>query len=148
MRGEVTKAEVPHGEQRCVRTQCVFVNLCLCTQGRNTLIDTLVRDTADSCKHCSDTYMQENVQACTRTHTHSPLQSNTIKPFSGCFFFFPARTCLNMQLSLNINSGYIKAALRLTPLCDGRAPAPLLPGCSRTWCDRGGQQARGVPRAH
>lgn len=53
-----------------------------------------------------------------------------------------------MQLSLNINSGYIKAALRLTPLCDGHPPAPLLPGCSRTWCDRGGQRARGVPRAH
>lgn len=52
-RGEVTKAEGPHGEQRHVGTQCLFVNPC--AQSRNTLIGSLVRDTADSCKHRSDT---------------------------------------------------------------------------------------------
>lgn len=41
-KGKVKKAEGPQGEQWCVRTRCLFVNLCLCTQSRNILIDTLV----------------------------------------------------------------------------------------------------------
>lgn len=55
----------------CQDTQCVFANLCSCTRGRNTLIDTLVRDTAHSCKHSSDTSVQGDLQACTHAHNHS-----------------------------------------------------------------------------
>lgn len=119
VRREVTEAEGPHGEQWCVRTQCLFVNLCLCTQSRNTLIDALVWGTADSCKHRFNTHAHTHFYKCTslspaRTHTHilNPLTRNTIKPFSDF-----AWTWLNMEHSLNINSGYIKAALCPTLLC-------------------------------
>lgn len=76
----------------CQDTHCVSANLCLCTQGRNTLIDTLVRDTTHSCKHPANTHVQRSFTSL-RAHTQpqpptGTLQSYTIKPFSGCFFLF------------------------------------------------------------
>lgn len=110
----MTKAEGPHGERRHVGTQCLFVNPC--TQSRNTLMETLVQDPTLSCKHRSDTLgtLRHKVQMrklCVPTHTLI-FESNTIKPFSGFF----VGTCLNMERSLNINSGYIKAVLCSTSL--------------------------------
>lgn len=79
-RGEVTKAEGPHGEQRHVGTQCLFVNPC--AQSRNTLIGSLVRDTADSCKHRSDTLgtLRHNVHG--TPHASSKQHNKAI--FSFC----------------------------------------------------------------
>ena len=150
VRGEVTKAEGRHGGQWCVRIQWQFVNLCLYIQSRNTLIYALVWDTADSCKHQSNTHMLNSTKykctslAPTHTYTHTPLTSNTIKPFSDF-----AWNGLNMEHSLNINSGYIKATVCSALLCDGCPVVVLgLSGCSRTRCDRGGRGTRGVPRSH
>lgn len=117
---------------------CLFVNPC--AQSRNTLIVTLVRDTADSCKHRSDTLgtLWHKSQMHRLAGIHTAFQNNTIKPFS-----LFASTCLNMEHSLNINSGYIKAVLCSTTLL-----CLCCLECSRIRCDKTGQQARGVPRAH
>lgn len=100
------------------------VNLCLYTWSRNTLIDTLVWNTADSCKQLSHTHTHARASRKYKQYkaqTRIALKSNIVKPFSGF-----AWGGLNAEYSLNINSGHIKAELcpavwRLSCCCCVRA---------------------------